>query len=67
MILRFSSQPDSPHNQIFRKADQKKTKPNRPFVFGPRAPDWREWGLMRSGEKQAKEEDRNRKENVSLL
>jgi hypothetical protein len=41
--------------------------PTNPFVFGPRAPDWREWGLMRSGEKQAKEEDRNRKENVSLL
>jgi hypothetical protein len=29
MILRFSPQPDSPHNQIFRKAGKKKAKPNR--------------------------------------
>jgi hypothetical protein len=32
MILRFSSQPDSPHSQIFRKAGQKKAEPNRPYV-----------------------------------
>jgi hypothetical protein len=32
MILRFSSQPDSPHNQIFRKAGQKKAEPNRPDI-----------------------------------
>jgi hypothetical protein len=28
MILRFSSQPDSPRSQIFRKAGQKKAEPN---------------------------------------
>jgi hypothetical protein len=32
MILRFFSQPDSPHSQIFRKAGQKKTEPNRTSV-----------------------------------
>jgi hypothetical protein len=34
MILKFSTQPDSPHSQILRKAGQKKTEPNRP-VFDP--------------------------------
>jgi hypothetical protein len=29
MILRFFSQPDSLHSQIFRKAGQKKAEPNR--------------------------------------
>jgi hypothetical protein len=32
MILRFSPQPDSPHSQIFRKANQKKVEPNRPSI-----------------------------------
>jgi hypothetical protein len=32
MILRFSTQPDSSHSQILRKAGQKKAKPNRPLV-----------------------------------
>jgi hypothetical protein len=32
MILRFSSQPNSPHSQIFKKAGQKKAEPNRPSV-----------------------------------
>jgi hypothetical protein len=31
MILRFSTQPDSPHSQILRKAGQKKAEPNRPI------------------------------------
>jgi hypothetical protein len=30
MILRFSTQPDSPYSQILRKAGQKKAEPNRP-------------------------------------
>jgi hypothetical protein len=30
IILIFSPQPDSPHNQIFRKVGQKKAEPNRP-------------------------------------
>jgi hypothetical protein len=30
MIIRFFPQSDSPHSQIFRKADQKKAKLNRP-------------------------------------
>jgi hypothetical protein len=34
MILRFFSQPDSPHSQIFRKAGQKKAEPNMPHM-GP--------------------------------
>jgi hypothetical protein len=29
IILRFSTQPDSPHSRIFRKAGQKKAEPNR--------------------------------------
>jgi hypothetical protein len=33
MILRFSPQPDYLHNQIFRKAGQKKAEPNRPDVL----------------------------------
>ena len=33
MILRFFSQPDSHHSQIFRKAGQKKAEPNRPMVL----------------------------------
>jgi hypothetical protein len=33
MILRFSPEPDSPHSQIFRKADQKKAEPNRAVWF----------------------------------
>jgi hypothetical protein len=33
MILRFSPQPDSPYSQIFRKAGQKKAKPNRPNFY----------------------------------
>jgi hypothetical protein len=32
MILRFSTQPDSLHSQILRKAGQKKAELNRPFV-----------------------------------
>jgi hypothetical protein len=32
MILKFFPQPDSPHSQIFRKADQKKAEPNSPIV-----------------------------------
>jgi hypothetical protein len=31
MILKFSSQPDSPHSQIFRKAGEKKAEPNIPI------------------------------------
>jgi hypothetical protein len=34
MILRFSTQPDSLHSQILRKAGQKKAEPNRPFILG---------------------------------
>jgi hypothetical protein len=30
IILRFSTQSDSPHSQILRKAGQKKAEPNRP-------------------------------------
>jgi hypothetical protein len=30
MILRFSTQPDSFHSQILRKAGQKKAEPNSP-------------------------------------
>jgi hypothetical protein len=30
MIPRFSTQPDSSHSQILRKAGQKKAEPNRP-------------------------------------
>jgi hypothetical protein len=30
MILRFSTQPDSPHSQILGKAGQKKVEPNMP-------------------------------------
>jgi hypothetical protein len=30
MIHRFSTQPDYPHNQILRKAGQKKVEPNMP-------------------------------------
>jgi hypothetical protein len=37
MILKFSSQPDSPHSQILRKAGQKKAEPNRPMVVGRKA------------------------------
>jgi hypothetical protein len=32
MILRFSTQPDSHHSQILRKAGQKKAEPNRPYI-----------------------------------
>jgi hypothetical protein len=38
MILRFSPQSDSPHSQIFRKADQKKAEPNIPFNHQPTFP-----------------------------
>jgi hypothetical protein len=34
MILRLSSQPDFSHSHIFRKAGQKKAKPNRLYVYG---------------------------------
>jgi hypothetical protein len=34
MILRFSTQPDSSHSQILRKAGQKKAEPNMPMYDG---------------------------------
>jgi hypothetical protein len=32
MIHRFSTQPDSLHSQILKKAGQKKAEPNRPDI-----------------------------------
>jgi hypothetical protein len=32
IILRFSPHPDSPYNQILRKAPRKKAEPNMPFI-----------------------------------
>jgi hypothetical protein len=39
IILRFSTQPDSPHSQILRKAGQKKAEPNRPIVSQSQCPN----------------------------
>jgi hypothetical protein len=43
MILRFSTQPDSPYSHILRKADQKKAEPNSSNDGGrkPRKGNWR--------------------------
>jgi hypothetical protein len=38
MILRFSTQPDSPYSQILRKAGLEKAEPNRPLAAGDSAP-----------------------------